>query len=100
MVVLNACQVGRAGYQLTDIGGFARAFLHGGAGVFVGSQWAVGDDPASTFAQELYASLGAGADLSEAASAARAASRTADDATWLAYVVYGDPCAKVHDHDR
>jgi len=100
MVVLNACQVGRAGYQLTDIGGFARAFLHGGAGVFVGSLWAVGDEPASTFAQELYASLRSDADLSKAASTARKASRTADDATWLAYVVYGDPCAKVHDHNR
>jgi len=95
MVVLNACQVGRSGYQLTDIGGFAQAFLKGGAGVFVGSLWAVGDEPASTFAQTLYSRLREGEELSDAASAARAASRKADDATWLAYVVYGDPCATV-----
>ncbi|HEX9889019.1 MAG TPA: CHAT domain-containing protein [Nitriliruptorales bacterium] len=95
MVVLNACQTGRSGHQLTDIGGFARAFLNGGAGVFLGSLWAVGDDLAATFNQTLYTSLRAGSELSDAASAAREASRTADDATWLAYVVYGDPCATV-----
>lgn len=99
MVVLNACQVGRSGYQLTDIGGFAQAFLKGGAGVFVGSLWAVGDEPASTFAQTLYSRLREGEELSEAASAARAASRKADDATWLAYVVYGDPCATIEGPD-
>ena len=49
MVVLNACQVGRTGYQSTSIGGFAEAFLKGGAGAFVGTLWSVGDQPPSTF---------------------------------------------------
>jgi hypothetical protein len=46
IVVLNACQIGRIGYQLTGIGGFAKAFLERGAGAFVGSLWSVGDHPA------------------------------------------------------
>ena len=31
MIVLNACQAGRAGYKLTGVGGFAQAFLRRGA---------------------------------------------------------------------
>src|SRR5262249_31504256 len=54
MVVLNACQAGRAGYKLSGIGGFARAFLTGKAGVFVGALWSVGDQPARTFTEHLY----------------------------------------------
>lgn len=90
IVFLNACQAGRAGYQLTGIGGFAQAFLRAGAGAFVGTLWSVGDQPAFFFGKAFYESLRNGKTVAEAAIAAREAARR-DDATWLAYVVYAHP---------
>jgi hypothetical protein len=96
VVVLNACQVGRAGYKLTGIGGFAQAFLGGGAGLFVGTLWSVGDSPARTYTETFYKELKADKTVADAAIAAREGSRAAGDATWLAYVVYGHPHATVN----
>jgi len=90
---LNACQAGRAGYKLSGIGGFARAFLTGKAGVFVGALWSVGDQPARTFTEHFYERLLAGDRLAEATIAARGVAREAGEATWLAYVIYGHPHA-------
>ncbi|ULA65350.1 MAG: CHAT domain-containing protein [Nitrospira sp.] len=96
MIVLNACQVGRASYKLTGNGGFARAFLRRGASVFVGTLWSVGDAPARTFTEEFYTRLmNHKACIADATKAARAKARDAGDATWLAYVVYGHPHARV-----
>jgi CHAT domain-containing protein len=95
MVVLNACQAGRAGYKLTGIGGFANYFLLGGAGAFVGTLWSVGDSPARTFTETLYKVLDQGKNLSEATIEARNAARAAGESTWLAYVVYGHPHLKI-----
>lgn len=95
IVVLNACQAGRAGYKLTGIGGFARAFLTGKAGIFVGALWSVGDQPARTFTEKFYECLLAGDLLAEAGISAREAARSASEATWLAYVVYGHPHATI-----
>ena len=96
LVVLNACQVGRAGWQLSSIGGFAEAFIRAGAGAFVSSLWSVGDEPARTFTERFYTSLLGGAPLAEAVVDGRAAARAAHEATWLAYVVYGHPLATLH----
>jgi hypothetical protein len=93
LVVLNACQVGRAGWQLSSIGGFAEAFVRAGAGAFVSSLWSVGDEPARTFTEGFYSSLLGGASLAEAVVDGRTAARAAHEATWLAYVVYGHPLA-------
>jgi CHAT domain-containing protein len=95
MVVLNACEAGRKGYTLTGVGGFAQAFLKGGAGVFVGTLWSVGDRPARMFTETFYEGLMAGLTLAEATIRAREASQQSGDATWLAYVVYGHPYLKV-----
>jgi hypothetical protein len=92
IVFLNACQAGRAGYQLTGIGGFAQAFLKAGAGAFVGTLWSVDDQPAFFFGRAFYEALRAGGTIAEAAVKAREAARR-DDATWLAYVVYAHPHA-------
>jgi hypothetical protein len=91
LVFLNACQAGRAGHQLTQVGGFAQAFLKGGAGIFVSTLWSVMDTPAREFGEEFYAQLIAGKTVAQAAVAARQATRALDDPTWLAYVVYGRP---------
>jgi hypothetical protein len=100
LVVLNACQTGREGYSLTGIGGFAEAFLKGGAGAFVGTLWSVGDSPARSFTETLYRELRGEpgrkpSNLADAAIAAREKAREAGDATWLAYAVYGHPHMKV-----
>lgn len=95
MVVINACQAGRAGYKLSGMGGFARAFLTGKAGVFVGALWSVGDKPARIFTEQFYKQLLAGDRLAEAAIVARETARTEGEATWLAYVIYGHPHATV-----
>lgn len=98
LIVLNACQAGRSAPQVTHIGGFAHAFLGGGAGAFISSMWSVGDAPAKAFTEALYGSLRKGKTLARASVDAREAARAAgDEATWLAYVVYGDPCAKLVD---
>jgi hypothetical protein len=95
VVVLNACQVGRTGYQLTGSGGFAQAFLKAGAGAFVGTLWSVGDQPARTFTETFYEALLKQKTIAEAVIDARAAAEKAKDSTWLAYVVYGHPFAKL-----
>ncbi|MFY9573811.1 MAG: CHAT domain-containing protein, partial [Blastocatellia bacterium] len=95
MVVLNACQVGRAAYKLTGIGGFATAFITGNAGAFIGTLWSVGDSPARTFTETFYSELLKGSRIANAAITAREAAREKGDATWLAYVVYGNPQAVV-----
>jgi CHAT domain len=95
IILLNACQIGRNGYALTGVSGFAPAFLKAGAGTFVGSLWSVGDRPARVFSESLYSSLLAGLTLAEATCIAREKSKVAGDATWLAYVVYGHPHLRV-----
>ena len=91
IVLLNACQIGRTGYALTGVSGFAQAFLKGGAGAFVGTLWSVGDRPARIFSETLYTALTNGKSLAVATREARQASKASGDATWLAYVVYGHP---------
>ncbi|MBI3272871.1 MAG: CHAT domain-containing protein [Planctomycetes bacterium] len=95
LVVFNACQAGRVGWSLTRLGGFAEAFLQGGAGLFVGAHWSVGDAPARHFTEEFYRSLLAGKTVAEATVRARQFARKEQDATWLAYTVYGHPHARL-----
>ena len=93
LVFLNACQLGRTGYKLTGLGGFARAFLTARAGAFSGALWSVQDRPATIFAQRFYKELHQGANLSEATKRAREEARQQGDASWLSYAVYGHPLA-------
>ncbi|HEY1750733.1 MAG TPA: CHAT domain-containing protein [Caulobacteraceae bacterium] len=92
-VFLNACRAGRPTVVLTGIGGFAQAFLAKRASLFVGALWSVGDDTAGAFAQAFYQALEDGGSLAVASQKARAAAKSADDPTWLAYAVYGHPNA-------
>jgi CHAT domain-containing protein len=95
MIVLNACQVGRLGYQLSSIGGFAQAFVGGGAGAFVSNLWSVGDAPARNFVETLYSKLQSGLTMARATAVARETARMSGDATWLAYTVYAHPEARL-----
>jgi hypothetical protein len=95
LVFLNACQIGRSGLSLTDIGGWAAQFLRAGAAAFIGAYWSVYDQAAHDFAQALYGRLLAGLSIGQAAQEARAAIKPLGDPTWLAYTVFADPLATV-----
>lgn len=93
LVFLNACETGRMGPVLTQLGGWPIVFLRAGAGAFVGTTWAVRDKPAAAFARAFYEALLDGKSLAEAASAARTSAKVLGDASWLAFKVYGHPRA-------
>ena len=93
--MINACQTGRSGNALTGMGGFAQAFLRGGAGAFVAPLWSVGDWPARIFTEALYTELLKGKPLAKATTLARKQAGLAGDSTWLAYAVYGHPNLKI-----
>ncbi len=95
LVMLNACQVGRTGYSLTNTGGFAQAFMQAGAGAFIGTHWSIGDDSGLIFSTVLYKELNAEKDMVTALKAAREAAKNGSELSWLAYVAYADPYAKL-----
>lgn len=91
----NACQVGRQGWALTRLGGWANRLISGGAGLFVAPLWEVSDRGALAFAQAFYTALLDGRTVAESTYTGRMAARQAGDPTWLAYSVYGHPNARV-----
>jgi len=95
IVFLNACQIGRGGMSLTDIGGWASQFLRADAGAFIGTYWSVYDKPAYNFARAFYDGLLQGRPIGEAAREARSAIKAIGDPTWLAYTVFADPLARL-----
>ena len=95
-VFLSACDVGRLRSGAPGLGGFAEAFLRGGAGVFIGCSWAVRDDVTAVFVRTFYEqALGAQVPLGDAVLAARRAAREAGDLTALAFTVFADPRARL-----
>jgi hypothetical protein len=95
LVFLNACQIGRSGMALTDIGGWAKQFLAAGVGAFIGAYWSVYDQPACDFSREVYNRLLAGLPIGRAVQEARLVIKAAGDPTWLAYTVFANPFATV-----
>lgn len=95
LIFLNACQVGQGGMSLTGLGGWAQQFLEVGAAGFVGAMWNVHDNPARDFAKAFYMRLLEGDTIGAATLGAREEIKRYQDATWLAYTVYGHPSAAV-----
>jgi hypothetical protein len=95
IVMLNACDLGRLPSGEHGLGGFAEAFLRGGAGAVVCRGWSVDDEPASPFVEAFYAALADGSTISAAARAGRSAARTAGDVSALAFAVFAHPDARV-----
>ena len=95
-IFMNACRSAGLAATYNRLDGWATKFLAAGAAAFIGSLWAVTDGAAREFAEEFYGQLQAGSPLGQAAMRARqAAAGQADDPTWLAYTVYGDPRATI-----
>lgn len=95
LVVLNSCRLGRPPARHSEQGGFAEAFLRGGAGAFVGCLWSVGDEPARDFVRAFYAGLRANKSIAKATIDARREARKSGDPSWLAYAVYAHPDARI-----
>jgi hypothetical protein len=95
IVVLNGCRTGILGNKIVGYGGFAKAFIEAGAGVFVGGLWALEDTAAYNFISTFYKSLKSGRNLTQATIDARNSSKADNNATWLSYVVYGNPFARL-----
>jgi CHAT domain len=95
LIFLSTCESGQQGFSLTDQGGWPQAFISAGAGSFVGTSWSVREQPANEFAIAFYDALLGGMPLYTAANAGRAAAKAKPDASWLAFVVYGRPTAKM-----
>ncbi len=97
LVFFNACQLGRQGWSLTGLGGWARNLVESHSSAFLAPVWTVTDRLASLFAAVFYRRLGKGETLGAAALAARRATRAEepDLPTWLAYQVYGHPAARL-----
>ncbi len=103
LVFLNACEAGQAGFTLTGVGGWARAFIELRASIFIGSLWAINDKLAAMFAESFYNRLWglngqAQQPIGEAFHAARQdiKAKAPGNPTWLAYVLYGDPNGRVY----
>lgn len=103
LIVLNACESGRQAWTWTGLGGWADRWVRVcGCGAFIGPLWRVRDSAAFAFARALYDSLERGKTLGRAAWEARRAAQeaTPGDPSWLAYVVYGHPNARVQFGDK
>lgn len=98
LVFLNACEVGAAGASLSLVAGFPAAFLYAGASALVSPLWAVNDERARKIAEEFYRKAfvpGGGKPLGAVLRDVRARWKKEKHLTYLAYVLYGDPMARV-----
>jgi CHAT domain-containing protein len=77
--------------------GLASAFIYGGARACIGALWPIHDDAAAQFAIEFYRSALDGQTVGEALRLARGEikERFPDRITWAAFVLYGDPTARL-----
>lgn len=98
LVFLNACEVGGSAASLGLVAGFPGAFLAAGAGAVVCPLWAVSDERSARIAQDFYTAVmrAEGATLGEVLREVRSTWRSQGHLTYLAYVLYGDPQARVH----
>jgi len=93
-VFLNACHSGLPEYSPWGHESWANTFFEAGAMALIAPAWAVADDRAGRFAQELYERLGRGETFAEAARQARLRIRTPGSPERLAYAVYAFPEAR------
>lgn len=96
LVFLNFCGSGRHKSSISDIRGWAELFLNRiGSSALITTMWKANDDSASEFSPIFYKSLLDGETLGRSMQLARGEIKDRKDATWLCYVLYGDPQAKI-----
>lgn len=96
LVFLNACDAAQQGTALTGLGGWAQKFLEARSHAFIGPMWEATSASAKTFAIVFYRFLcEEGKSIAEAVRLAREAIREDGNPTWLSYVVYAHPLARV-----
>ncbi len=93
--VFNACEVGRQGWTINGLGGWANRLIGAGAGLFLAPLWPVEDRSAQRFTITLYQSLKSGKTIAEAVRQARLDAKRIGDPTWLAYSLYAHPNASI-----
>jgi hypothetical protein len=93
--IFNACEVGRQGWAITGLGGWANRLISAGASLFLAPLWIVNDGTALKFSKAVYQSLLAGQPVAEAVRQGRLAARREGDPTWLAYSLYAHPNARI-----
>jgi hypothetical protein len=95
--ILNACEIGRADWGLTQIGGWASSLVGAGASLFLGPMWSVDDEVARIFSETLYTGLRRGVPVGEAVRKARlvAGGAAIGGSSHLAYSLYAHPNATV-----
>jgi hypothetical protein len=98
IVFMNACVSGVQQIFLTGAQGWVMKMLAAGVSAFIGTLWSVKDLTALEFTKAFYGSLTEGHSLGEAMMTARNHCKnlpSTTDASWLAYVLYGEPNAKL-----
>ena len=93
IVFLNACEGGAAASTISVIAGFPAAFLNSGVSLLIAPLWAVDDTCAHEVAVSFYTELQRTPDaaIGEILQRIRARWKEANQLTYLAYVLYGDP---------
>lgn len=98
LVFLNACQVGGSGKVLGLVFGWPQAFLNIGATACIAPLWSVIDENARDIAQDFYQMTlidSPRKSLGEALQSIRQQWRAKRSLTYLGYVLYGDPTARI-----
>ncbi len=98
LVFMNACESGAQQIFLTGIQSWVMRMIGAGVSAFVGTLWSVTDEVAIEFAKAFYSNLLNGYSLGESVKMSRQYCRklpNAPDASWLAYVLYGEPNATI-----
>lgn len=98
LVFLNACDVGGVAASLSLVAGFPAAFLGAGAAAVISPLWAVHDERAKEIAEFFYTHAFGPSPrtIGDIMREIRAGWTEKQHLTYLAYVLYGDPLARVH----
>lgn len=96
-IFLNACRSARRDFSLSGMNSFADKFIRAKSSGFIGSLWSVNDVIACEFSKHFYSLLKEGYSVGDAMQKARhlVKDMNTSNSTWLAYIFYGDPLAKV-----
>jgi formylglycine-generating enzyme required for sulfatase activity/DNA polymerase III delta prime subunit len=94
-VFVHACSSARSRQVFQYLGGWPGELIDAGCGAVLGTAWDVRASAGRRFVAALYPGLRRGLPIGEAVRQARIAARRADDPSWLAYQLYGNPLAVI-----